>query len=83
MENPLTVPPVPRKQSMRKSQYYWALGLYWDNGKSNGNYYNNKGIYWGYIGITEKKMETTSYKVTPSRWSTRIKGFMCPSRLDL
>ena len=33
------------------------LGLYWDNGKENGNYYN--GIYRGHIGITEKKMETT------------------------
>ena len=48
-------------------------GLYWDNGKENGNYY----IIWGfilgswkrkwkllyymgvYIGIMEKKMETT------------------------
>ena len=27
------------------------LGLYWDNGKSNGNYYR-------YIGIVENKMET-------------------------
>ena len=38
------------------------LGLYWDNGKENGNYYN--GLYWGYIGfyigIMEKKMETTT-----------------------
>ena len=37
------------------------LGLYWDNGKENGNYYN--GLYWDYIGfyigIMEKKMETT------------------------
>ena len=28
------------------------LGLYWDNGKENGN-------YWGYIGIMENEMETT------------------------
>ena len=40
------------------------LGLYWDNGKENGNYYNGLyrgyiGLYWGYIGIMEKKMETT------------------------
>ena len=27
-----------------------------DNGKHNGNYYM---IYWGYIGIMEKKTETT------------------------
>ena len=29
------------------------------NGKSNGNYYIIIGFYRGYIGITEKKMETT------------------------
>ena len=34
----------------------YILGLYWDNGKENGNYYS---IYWGHIGITDKKMETT------------------------
>ena len=32
------------------------LGLCWDNVKENGNYYS---IYWGHIGITDKKMETT------------------------
>ena len=49
----------------------YILGLYWDNGKENGNYYNGLyrdyrvytgvilGIYRGYIGIMEKKMETT------------------------
>ena len=28
------------------------LGLYWDNGKENGNYYHGviQGLYWGYIG---------------------------------
>ena len=40
------------------------MGLYWDNGKENGNYYNGLyrgciGLYWGYIGIMDKKMETT------------------------
>ena len=51
--------------------YIWIiLGLYWDNGKENGNYQNGGcvcvyiyiyiyGLYWGYIGIMEKKMETT------------------------
>ena len=34
------------------------LGLHKDNGKSNGNYYII-GLFWGYIGILEKKMETT------------------------
>ena len=33
-----------------------GLGLYWDNGKENGSYYN--GLYRGYIGIMEKKMES-------------------------
>ena len=35
------------------------LGLYRDNGKEDGNYYNVKELYWGYIGIMEKNMETT------------------------
>ena len=44
------------------------LGLYRDNGKENGNYYNALhrdyigyilGLYLGYIGIMERKMETT------------------------
>ena len=41
------------------------LGLYWENGKENGNYYNGLyigvmlGLYWGYIGRMEKNMETT------------------------
>ena len=45
--------------------YRVILGLYWENGKENGNYYNGLyigvmlGLYWGYIGIMEKKMETT------------------------
>ena len=40
------------------------MGLYWDNGKENGNYYNGLyrvyiGLIWGYIGIMEDIMETT------------------------
>ena len=35
------------------------LGLYWGNGKENGNYYSILGLYWGYMGVVEKKMETT------------------------
>ena len=31
------------------------MGLHWDNGKENGNYYS----ILGYIGIMEKKMEIT------------------------
>ena len=35
----------------------YILGLYWDNGKENGNYYR---VYIGVIlGIMEKKMEAT------------------------
>ena len=48
------------------------LGIYWDNGKENGNYRDYRGyirvilgLYWGYIGIMENKMETT------------IKGLRC------
>ena len=41
---------------------YIIYGIYWDNGKENGNYYNGdkyRGIlYMGFIGIMEKKMET-------------------------
>ena len=25
---------------------YSILGLYWDNGKENGNYYSILGLYW-------------------------------------
>ena len=32
------------------------LGLYWDNGKEN---WKSQGLYWGYIGMMEKTMETT------------------------
>ena len=51
---------------------FWDLGVedlnglvvpHWDNGKENGNYYIIMGyllgLYRGYIGIMEKKMETT------------------------
>ena len=45
--------------------------LYWDsigeNGKENGNYHSILGLYWGYIGILEKNMETVGLisKVLP------------------
>ena len=35
------------------------LGSYRDNGKENGNYLIMLGLYWGYSGIKENKMETT------------------------
>ena len=35
------------------------LGLYWDNGKENGNYYYIYIRLSGYIGIMENRMETT------------------------
>ena len=35
------------------------LGLNEDHGKQNGNYYIIMGYVWGYVGIMEKKMETT------------------------
>ena len=41
------------------------MGIYGDNGKENGNYYNGLyytlilGVYRGNIGIMEKKIETT------------------------
>ena len=31
------------------------MGIYWDNGKENGNHI----VYWGYMGIIENKMATT------------------------
>ena len=49
-------------------------GSYWENGKENGNYWDYRGyiglilglyrdyrviICWGYIGMMEKKIETT------------------------
>ena len=37
----------------------FILGLHWDNGKESGNYYSMLGLYWGYIEIMEKKIETT------------------------
>ena len=53
------------------------LGFFWDNGKENGNYYSVQvrlywdhfrvlmglycRLYWGYMGIIEKEMETTIY----------------------
>ena len=40
-----------------------TIGSYRDNGKEYGNYYiiiGNEGIYWNYIGMMEKNMETTT-----------------------
>ena len=37
------------------------LGLQWNNGEKNGNYYD--GLYRGYIGTMEKKMETILFRV--------------------
>ena len=40
------------------------MGIYRDNGKENGNYHNIGfilGLYWEYIGIMEKNMETRLY----------------------
>ena len=34
----------------------YHIGLYGDNGKENGNYYK---VYCGFMGILEKKLETT------------------------
>ena len=31
------------------------LGLYWDNGKENGNYYSILRLYWGHIGTNGKE----------------------------
>ena len=33
--------------------------IYGNNGKENGNYHILLGLYWRYIGIVKKKMETT------------------------
>ena len=38
------------KPPVRRADFYRViLGLYWENGKENGNYYN--GLYRGYIGL--------------------------------
>ena len=42
--------------------YYITLGLYWDNGKSEGNYYN--GDYMGYIGYIFRIMGASVYMET-------------------
>ena len=61
--------PAPRGETKRKGKenskkmeptiygLYSILGLYWDNGKGHGICCI---IYWGYVGITEKKMEATA-----------------------
>ena len=42
----------------------FILGLYGDKKREDGNYYNGlyrdyEVLYWGYMGIMEKKTETT------------------------
>ena len=32
-----------------KLEGLYILGLYWDNGKENGNCCNILGLYWGYM----------------------------------
>ena len=46
------------KQTLIKPVFGVILGLYRDNGQENGNYYIIEGLYRGYIGIIENKMET-------------------------
>ena len=36
-------------------EYRVILGLSRDNGKEHGNFCNNIGYYWGYIGTMEKR----------------------------
>ena len=53
-----------RDNAKENGNYYniigYILGLHRDNAKENGNYYNIIGYILGlYIGIMEKKMETT------------------------
>ena len=43
--------------SHEKGLWLYIGVIYWDNGKQNGNYRDYRG--WDYIGIMEKKMETT------------------------
>ena len=53
---------------------YW--GLYSDSGRENGNYYT---VYWGYIGVLEKKLKTTIMGLGLEYH----RQFFCPSRLKL
>ena len=48
---------------------------YWDNGKENGNYYSILGLYRGYIGIMEKKMENVML-LKPLRTGVALSGLM-------
>ena len=41
-----------------------------DNGKENGNYRDD----WGYIGIMEKKMETTMIFFAEMWWPTNVEA---------
>ena len=55
-----------KKLSHARMQERWEgliLGLYWDNGKENGNYYIIIGVlYWGYIRIMERKWKLLYYR---------------------
>ena len=44
-----------RDDGKYNGNHYSIFGLYWDNGKEHGNTI----VFWGYIGMMEKKMETT------------------------
>ena len=51
-----------------------TVGLYGENGKQNGNYYmllrvEGLGLKWDFLGIMEKKMETTIHYL-----GYRVKG---------
>ena len=44
-------------RKMEATIVYWGcIGLYWDNGRENGNYCRVQDL--GFIGIVGKKMET-------------------------
>ena len=38
--------PRPKSPGFFESGHLLILGIYWDNGKENGNYYSILGIYW-------------------------------------
>ena len=39
------------EKKMETTIVYWVyIGVYWDSGKENGNYYSILGIYWGILG---------------------------------
>ena len=51
-----------RDNGKEHGNYKGLWGIYRDNGQENGNYRDYTGyigLFWGYIRIMEKKMETT------------------------